>query len=67
MKTSDPERDRGFESHPLRHEFNTEWQAIDYCAGNYSQCKARDCRGEASVQKYVSERGQEQQRSNVDN
>ena len=36
LKTSDPERDRGFESHPLRHEFNTEWQAISNCADNYS-------------------------------
>lgn len=24
LKTSDPERDRGFESHPLRHNLNTE-------------------------------------------
>ena len=28
LKTSDPERDRGFESHPLRHKLNTVWQAI---------------------------------------
>ena len=41
LKTSDPERDRGFESHPLRHKFNTVWQAIESCAGNYPQCKEK--------------------------
>ena len=28
LKTSDPERDRGFESHPLRHKLNMEWQVF---------------------------------------